>query len=341
MVVVCAGLSLHAQEAVSAEPPLSEGGGVSEPVLRPNSVSGTVVDPDGRAIAGAQVRLVEVDSGKARLSTTGRDGWFDFEDVPAGRFRLETTAPGFAVSVTTDELRPGQILQLSTIRLSLGPVDFVVEAQALSTEELAEQQLHIEEQQRLLGVLPNFFVAYDWHAAPLNTRQKFALAFKQASDPASFFLTGAVAGVQQAENAYSGYGQGAQGYGKRYGADLADLWVGNYMGGAVLPSIFHQDPRYFYRGTGTVKSRFLYAVSRVLICRGDNGRWQPNYSGVLGDLSAGAISNVYYPASDRQGPRLTIENGFLGVAGDAMNGVVQEFILSHFTTKGKKDPKQP
>ena len=108
------------------------------------------------------------------------------------------------------------------------------------------------------------------------------------------------------------------------------------MGGAVLPSLFHQDPRYFYKGTGTTRQRLVYALSRAVISRGDNGNWQPNYSGVLGDLSAGAISNLYYAPSDRQGARLTIINGFLGVAGDAMNGVFQEFFLRKVTPKAKQ-----
>ena len=108
------------------------------------------------------------------------------------------------------------------------------------------------------------------------------------------------------------------------------------MGWAVLPSLFHQDPRYFYKGTGTRTSRLLYALSRSVITRGDNGHDQPNFSGILGDLSAGAISNIYYPASDREGAELFLENGFLGIAGDAMNDIVQEFLFNHVTTRGKK-----
>ncbi len=314
-------------------------------VLRPNSVSGTVVDTDGRAIRGAEVRLVgESTSGGSsaggsqegeRRTTTASDGWFNFEGTVPGAFELEAGAPGFEVVHVAGTLRPGEILQLPPIVLKVASVSIVVEAVAeSSTVELAEEQMHAEEKQRLIGVLPNFYVSYNPDAAPLNARQKFALAFKNASDPGNLFLVGTVAGVQQAWNSFPGYRQGAQGYGKRYGADLANLWVGTYMGGAILPSLFRQDPRYFYKGTGTARSRALYAISRVLICKGDNGRWQPNYSGVLGDLSAGAISNIYYAPTDRQGPLLTLENGLLGIAGDAMNNLFQEFVFSHFTTKG-------
>ena len=114
------------------------------------------------------------------------------------------------------------------------------------------------------------------------------------------------------------------------------------MGGAVLPSLFHQDPRYFYKGTGTKKQRFFYAISRAVVTRGDNGRNQPNFAGVLGDLSAGAISNLYYPASDRQGGSVFIENSILAIAGDAMNDFVQEFFFNHFTsdTRAKKKIKK-
>ena len=109
----------------------------------------------------------------------------------------------------------------------------------------------------------------------------------------------------------------------------------------MLPALFHQDPRYFYKGTGTKRSRFLYAATRAVVTRGDNGNSQPNFAGVLGDLSAAAISNAYYPASDRQGAGLFLTNGILAIAGDAMNGVVQEFLLHRVTTKGKKSPSAP
>ena len=121
-------------------------------------------------------------------------------------------------------------------------------------------------------------------------------------------MTGAVAGIEQANHTFAGYGQGAQGYGKRFGANYADGFVGNMIGGAILPSLFKQDPRYFYKGTGPVRSRALYAIATAVICKGDNGHWQLNYSGILGGLAAGGISNLYYPASDRSGVEVTFEN---------------------------------
>ena len=146
-----------------------------------------------------------------------------------------------------------------------------------------------------------------------------------------------VAGVQQATDSFPGYSQGWEGYGRRYGADLGNLVSGTFVGGAILPSLFRQDPRYFYKGAGSAPSRFWYAVSRIAVTRGDNGRPQPNYSTVLGDLSAGAISNLYYAREDRTGAKVTLANGLLGIAGDAMNNVFQEFVLKKLTTNHKRN----
>ena len=145
-------------------------------------------------------------------------------------------------------------------------------------------------------------------------------------------VTGAVAGIEQADNAFSGYGQGAQGYAKRYGAAYADLVSGTFLGSAIFPSLLKQDPRYFYKGTGSRKSRFFYAVANAVICKGDNGHWQPNYSFILGDLAAGGISNLYYPAQNRNGVSLTFENMGIAVGGGAVGNVVQEFFLKRFTS---------
>ncbi len=139
----------------------------------------------------------------------------------------------------------------------------------------------------MLGVFPNFYVSYDPNAVALTSKQKFELAYRTTIDPVTFVLTGAIAGAQQAQNNFSGYGQGAQGYGKRYGAVYADTVTSTFLAGAVFPSLFKQDPRYFYKGTGTVRERFLYAVANAVICKGDNGRWQPSYSNILGNLASG------------------------------------------------------
>ncbi len=284
-------------------------------------------------IAGAAITLSAAGSPERQVMTDS-NGYFLLHDAPAGPFTIAVSLPGFTTATQSGVLQPGQTLNLPAVALSMAVVQISVNA--LTPEQLALEELHTEEHQRLAGVLPNFFVSYNWTAPPLTSRQKYILATHNAADPGNLALVGTVAGVQQAANAFPGYHQGAAGYGKRYGADLANLVVGTYMGGAVLPSLFHQDPRYFYKGTGTPRSRVLYALSRAVITRGDNGRNQPNFAGVLGDLSAAAISNAYYPTTDRQGATLFFENGVLAIAGDAMNNLVQEFVLNRITTKSKK-----
>jgi hypothetical protein len=156
------------------------------------------------------------------------------------------------------------------------------------------------------------------------------LAWKATVDPINFGLTGAVAGIQQAANSFSGYGQGAQGYGKRYGAAYADSVIGTFIGSAILPSLLKQDPRYFYKGTGSKRSRFAYAIANAVICKGDNGHWQPNYSGILGSLAAGGISNLYYPATDRDAT-VTFDNTLIAIGSSAANNLLQEFVIRKLT----------
>ena len=176
-------------------------------------------------------------------------------------------------------------------------------------------------------------MTYVPNAPPLTTRQKYVMAWKYSIDPFIWVQAGAFAGIEQADNTFSGYGQGAQGYAKRYGANYADGFIGSMIGGAVLPSIFKQDPRYFYKGTGTIHSRTLYAVENAVVCKGDNGHWQLNYSGILGSLAAGGIANLYYPASSRNGAKLTFESTGLGTAGTAVANLFQEFLVRKLTPK--------
>jgi hypothetical protein len=211
---------------------------------------------------------------------------------------------------------------------------------ALSQTEVAEEQIQVEEKQRVLGVLPNFYVSYIPDAAPLNSKQKFKLALRTVVDPFTLVFVGGAAGVEQAQNHFAGYGQGAQGYGKRFGAGYADMVAGTFIGGAILPSLFRQDPRYFYKGSGSKPSRFLYAIANAVICKGDNRRWQVNYSNILGSIAAGGISNLYYPKQDRNGAGLTFENGALGIGATAIANLFQEFVIRKLTPKvPNKAPK--
>jgi hypothetical protein len=214
---------------------------------------------------------------------------------------------------------------------------FSISVDVTSTRvELAQRQIKEQEQQRLLGVLPNFFVSYIPDAVPLTARQKFELSWKSRLDPVQFGVAAIVAGIQQAGNVYSGFGGGAEGYAKRYAAGYANGLTRSLISQVLLPSLFKQDPRYFYKGTGSTKSRMGYAISRAVIKKGDNGRWQPNYSGILGSLASGALSNLYYPAEDRRGVRLTFQNTAFGIGGAAAGHLAQEFLFGKLTSHSRK-----
>jgi hypothetical protein len=118
------------------------------------------------------------------------------------------------------------------------------------------------------------------HAQPLTPKLKFSLALRTAIDPVTFLGTGVIAGIEQAAD-HPNYVQGAKGYAERFGSIYADGVIDIMIGGAILPSLLHQDPRYFYQGTGSKKSRTLHAISNPFVCKGDNGHWQPNYSSMV------------------------------------------------------------
>ena len=298
-------------------------------------ISGTVVDPDGAVIVNVKITLAQpgiTSTGTAskREALSDGEGHFVLADLPPGPFQLSLAASGFAPVQKSGVLQPGENYTIPQITLAVAENTVDVEV-ILPREQVAEDEIKVEETQRLLGVFPNFYVSYVPNAVPLTTKQKFELAWKSTVDPVSFGVVGAVAGIEQAENAFSGYGQGAQGYAKRYGAAYADLVSGTFIGSAILPSLLKQDPRYFYKGTGSRKSRFLYAVANSVVCKGDNRHWQPNYSFIIGDLATGGISNLYYPAQNRNGAALTFENAAIAIGAGAIGNVVQEFFSRKLT----------
>ncbi|HEY6943902.1 MAG TPA: carboxypeptidase-like regulatory domain-containing protein [Candidatus Acidoferrum sp.] len=293
------------------------------------TISGTIVDRTGAVVPGARLKLSREDSSPSQETTSDNDGQFFFAGVAPGPFQLTITSPGFTTQISTGTLHPGEDFTVPPVQLVVATAATEVKV-AMTPFEVAEAEIKDEEKQRVLGVIPNFYVTYNSAAAPLNHKQKFELAWKATLDPINFGLTGAIAGIQQATNAFSGYGQGAQGYAKRYGASYADSAISTLIGGAILPSILKQDPRYFYKGTGTRHSRFLYAIANAVICKGDNGRWQANYSSMLGSLAAGGFSNLYYPESDRD-VTVTFENAFIAIGANAANNLLQEFLIRKLT----------
>ena len=168
-----------------------------------------------------------------------------------------------------------------------------------SKREKAEEQLKEQEKQRVMGVMATFNTTRNRDALPLSPGQKFKLFFKSSTDPWPFLLAGAVAGIGQADDSYPEWGQGAQGYAKRYGAAYTDAFIGNFFGNAVLPSLLREDPRYFQKGTGSATKRFLWAAASTFWCKRDSGKWGPNYANVGGNLIGAAIARAYYPAPDR------------------------------------------
>ena len=295
------------------------------------TIKGSIVDRTGAVVPGARVSLARQNQPLSPDVISGADGQFSYASIAPGPFQLTVNASGFSPQSATGLLHPGEILTVPAVTLTVATALTEVDV-ALSPVEVAEEQIKDEEKQRVLKVIPNFYVTYDPHAVPLDSRQKFKLAWRSTVDPVNFGIIGMIAGIQQAQNSFSGYGQGAQGYGKRYGASFADFAAGTFIGSAILPSVLKQDPRYFYKGTGSHRSRFLYAVANSVICKGDNGQWQPNYSNVLGNLAAGGISNLYYPAENRNGPGLTFENALIGIGATAIANVVQEFVFRKVTS---------
>jgi hypothetical protein len=166
---------------------------------------------------------------------------------------------------------------------------------SLTPEEIFRQ----EEKQRALGIVPLFGMSKIWNAPPLTSKQKFELMAKTMYDPFTFASAGITAGLGQATNSFPEYGQGASGFGKRYGAAFADNADSNFFSNFAYPVIFKQDPRYFRLGEGSIKRRIWVAVEEEFVARKDSGGKTFHFSNVLGAITAGTISNAYYPPSSR------------------------------------------
>ncbi len=294
-------------------------------------VTGVVTDTDSAAVPGATVKLENLGSKVIATSVSSADGAFAFADVAPGNYIVTIAAKGFAPWKIKDVIVVHEGEKFVVPPVELGVEAITTSVNAITIEDLAEQQITVEEHQRILGILPNFYVSYVAHAAPLTRKQKFKLALVVSRDPLTFFTTGVTAGIEQAEDDLQGYGQGFTGYAERYGATYGDRLSSTFLGAAIFPSLLHQDPRYFYRGHGHVIVRALYAMSTVVMCKGDNGKWQPNYSNVFGNVGAGLISSLYYPNSDKHDVQTTVQNTLIGISTGAIGTTIQEFLLKHLT----------
>jgi hypothetical protein len=312
--------------------------GQTQPVQRhAGSIVGTVTDVNGDTVALALVVLEASNLNDLRIVAANERGFFEFHDVqPELSYHLSVSAKGFAdwrSQVVT--IAPRQYQIVTGIRLLVATVHTTINV-TQTTREAAAEQVKRQERQRIFGFFPNFYVVYGPDFFPLTAKLKFRLALKTAFDPASFLGVAVVSGVQQAGDTPD-YGQGAQGFAKRFGADTASVFTNIMIGNAILPALLHQDPRYFYQGTGTNKSRIQHALSSPFVCKGDNGKWQPNYSSLGGAFASSVIANSYHPESNR-GPASTFIRFGINTGARMAVSLAQEFLL-HKVTHKPGDPE--
>ena len=295
------------------------------------TVSGTVVDELRAAVADASVMLTTVDGASVWIGTTDTQGAFSFSGVPTGACVVRVDVAGFTSFTSPPVTISGDTGSVTLPLIVLTVEAFSTSVTVRSTEAVADAQIKEQERQRLLGVVPNFYVSYVRDAAPMTSNQKLKLAARETFDWMAFAGATVAAAIDQSTAAHPGFGDGASGYAKRWAATFADNRTGDFLSHYVFASMFHQDPRYFYQGTGGTASRFVHALSSPFVARSDRGGPMPNYAYVLGNLSAAALSNAYYPSRERGGS-LIFSNIAIGLAGRAAIAVTQEFLGKRLTT---------
>ena len=250
----------------------------------------------GQFLATTQILTVGRDSRGSTESEGNSPAGIGFQRLPAGRLRWSAARGG--ASLVSPLFRPNNwngrhardiedSLMRSSVSLfarvtvlsiftavmfavaaeppQLGSRDNDQQAESTTSDhERAERELKKQKKQRILGIIPNFNTSNVQNAAPLSSRQKFGLALRGSIDPFAFVAAGLDAALEQSQNSFPGYGQGAQGYGKRVGAAYADAFSANMFGGAIFPTLLHQDPRYFRKGSGRFGKRLLYAVASTV-----------------------------------------------------------------------------
>jgi hypothetical protein len=300
------------------------------------SIKGKVTDVSGGAVLGAVV-TVESAEGSRNMTVTDGDGAFQISSLTLGNYSVKVSAYGLAdwtaanvpTSVTPEANPLVVVLQVAptttSVTVGVGP------------EEVAAEQLKQELKQRVLVVLPNFYVTYESHPAPLSFMQKFKLGSRLLIDPATFAGVGITAGLQQGTNSYRQFGQGMEGFGKRFAADYATTVSSILFTDVVAAQAFHQDPRYFYSGQGTKGQRAWYAVAGAFRTKGDNGKWQPPYSSLAGWIASAELSEVYLPGSRTQYTLVARTLLFRFVGGVALN-LAQEFFLNKLTRNARGGP---
>ncbi len=289
-----------------------------------------MLDLNGARVVGARVTLDLPNGVQVRTTLSKEDGVFVFTAVPPGSYVVVINAEGMEPYTSAAiVLTAGQTYDVPRKLLAIASANTTVEVRP--ADVVAAEQIKAEEKQRLFGIIPDFYTSYVYDAVPLTSKQKYRLAFRDTFDPARVVGSGVAAGIQQANNSFAGYGQGAAGYGKRFAAVYGDGLTSDLLSHAVLPSLFHQDPRYFYQGSGTARSRLIHAISFAVVTRSDSGGVAPNYSYLGGDIGSGLLSNLYYPHADR-GVGLVFTNALIGIGGRAGGNIVREFFAKKVTT---------
>lgn len=321
--------------------------GPSPPISRTTAtvstgmIQGSVLDSSGATLSGASVALTGARTGAAYNTRTDSAGVYAFTALQQDEFALTVSAGGFELfTMSGIALASGQNREVPPVVLRLAVITSAVEVIA-SRRDVAEAQMKSEEQQRLLGFVPNYYVVYFPDPIALSPGQKIRLALRLAIDPVNIGIDAAQAGFETNSRNFKEYGAGAQGFGKRFAAAYAGDVTGTVIGSGVLPAVLHQDPRYYYKGTGAVGSRMLYALSYSFRCKGDNGKWQPNYSAILGNLASAGLSDLYLPKAIRNDDVQMVKYSLLGLASQGVNALLQEFVFKRITSHAGELGKEP
>lgn len=297
------------------------------------SIQGKVTDSSGAPILGAVVKVAGA-AGSSSVTATDADGAFQISSLPPGNYTVRISANGLADWSASNVLAaPASKPLLAVMRVAPAVTSVTV---GLPPAEVAQAQLNQEVKQRVLGVLPNYYVAYESHPAPLSSRQKLHLGLKVLLDPVTFASVGITAGIQQNKNSYYQYGQGTKGFAKRFGTEYATAADAVLITSVLADSVLHQDPRYFYKGKGPIAGRAWYAVKSAFRAKGDNGKWQPPYAGLIGSVAAAEIAQTYRP-DPRTQYTLIGRTLLFRFAGLVSLNLFEELFLKKLTTHTPQD----
>jgi hypothetical protein len=294
------------------------------------AIHGKVTDATGAAVLGAVI-TIEGTGGNPRTTVTDENGTFQISSLPLANYNVKISASGLSDWIAANvraSVSPESNPLLAVLQVAPTTTTVTV---GVSPQELATEQLNHELKQRALGIIPNYYVTFEPHPAPLSPTQKLHLASKMLLDPTTFAAVGITAGIEQGMNSYRQFGQGAEGFAKRFGAAYGTAASGILITSVLADSVFHQDPRYFYSGQGTKAQRAWYAVKSAFLTRGDNGKWQPPYATLTGMIASAELSQAYLPGSRTQYTLLgrSLMFRFGGLVG--LN-LAEEFLAKKFTS---------